>query len=54
MNENSNITRSCEVCNVEVHIESYIKHIRSQKQTENEKNIDKIIPKWLFQETIDI
>ena len=28
-------SRKCEICNVDVHRASYIKHLRSKKHTEN-------------------
>ena len=43
----------CEVCNVDVHRASYIKHLRSKKHIENMKKNETIIPEWLFQEAIE-
>ena len=43
-------SRKCEICNVDVHRASYLKHLRSKKQLENIKQNDMIIPEWLFQE----
>ena len=43
----------CEVCNVDVHRASYIKHLRSKKHIENIKQNEMIIPEWLFQEPIE-
>ena len=37
-------SRKCEVCNIDVHRASYIKHLRSKKQIENMKQNEKIIP----------
>ena len=44
------ISRKRETCNIAVHRASYAKHLRSKNQSENEKQIEMIIPKWLFQE----
>ena len=46
-------SRRCEVCNVDVHRASYMKHIRSKKHLENEKQNEMIIPEWLFKEPIE-
>ena len=43
-------SRKCDVCNVDVHRASYIKHLRSKKHSENIKQNELIIPDWLFQE----
>ena len=40
----------CDVCNNEVHRASYVKHLRSKKHLENEKQNEMIIPEWLFKE----
>ena len=45
--------RKCEICNVDVHRSSYVKHLRSKKHLENEKQNDMIRPDWLFQEPIE-
>ena len=37
-------TRKCELCNVDVHRASYVKHLRFKKQLENVKQNDMIIP----------
>ena len=42
-------SRKCEICNVDVHRASYMKHLRSKKHLENEM----IIPDWLFQELVE-
>ena len=42
-------SRRCEICNVDVHRASYIKHLRSKKHIENLKQKEKIIPEWFFQ-----
>ena len=46
-------SRRCEICNVDVHRASYIKHLRSEKHIENIKQNDMIIPIWLFQEPVE-
>ena len=46
-------SRRCEVCNVDVHRASYIKHLRSKKHMENKKQKEMIIPEWLFKEPIE-
>ena len=46
-------SRKCEVCNVDVHRASYIKHLRSKKHIENMKQNEMIIPEWLFQEPVE-
>ena len=43
-------SRSCEVCNVNVHRAPFVKHLRSKKHLENKIQNDMIIPEWLFQE----
>ena len=30
-------SRNCDVCNIDVHKGSYVKHLRSRRQIENEK-----------------
>ena len=42
-------SRKYEICNVDVHRASYMKHLGSKKHLENEM----IIPKRLFQEPIE-
>ena len=42
--------RTCDVCNVDVHRASYVKHLRSKKHLETEKENQMIIPEWLFKE----
>ena len=37
-------SRTCDVCNIDVHRASYVKRLRSKKHLENEK----FIPEWLF------
>ena len=46
-------SRKCDVCNVDVHRASYIKHLRSKKHLENMKQNELIIPEWLFQEPVE-
>ena len=46
-------SRKCEICNVDVHRASYMKHLRSKKHIENMKQNEMIIPEWLFQEPIE-
>ena len=46
-------SRRCEICNVDVHRASYIKHLRSKKHMENIKQNEMNIPEWLFQEHIE-
>ena len=46
-------SRRCEICNVDVHRASYIKHLRSKKHIENMKHKEMIIPEWLFQDPIE-
>ena len=46
-------SRRCEICNVDVHRASYIKHLRSKKHLENIKQNEMIIPEWLFQEPVE-
>ena len=43
-------SRTCEVCNLNVHRASYVKHLSSKKQLENEKQHEMIIPESLFKE----
>ena len=46
-------SRKCDICNVDVHRASYIKHLRSKKHIENMKQNEMIIPEWLFQEPVE-
>ena len=43
-------SRTCEICNVNVHGASIQKHSRSKKHLENIKQNDMIIPEWFFKE----
>ena len=45
-------SRKCDVCNIDVHRASYVKHLRSKRHLENERLIEMIIPEWLFQEPV--
>ena len=47
-------TCKCEVCNIDVRRASYVKHLKSKKHLENMKQNEMIIPKWLFQEPIEM
>ena len=46
-------SRKCEICNVDVHRASYVKHLRSKKHLENIKREEMIILEWLFQEPVE-
>ena len=46
-------SRKCDVCNVDVHRASFVKHLRSKKHLENMNQNDMIIPEWLFQEPVE-
>ena len=46
-------SRKWEICNVDVHRASYIKHLRSKKHLENIKQNNMIIPEWLIQEPFE-
>ena len=41
-------SRTCEICNVNVHRTSFVKHLRSKKHLENIKQNEMIIPEWFF------
>ena len=47
------MSRKCEICDVDVHRASYVKHLRSKKHLGKEKQNDMIIPKWLFKEPVE-
>ena len=54
INRDANMnSRKCEICNVDVHRPSFIKHLRSKKHTENIRQNEMIIPEWLFQEPVE-
>ena len=42
--------RTCEVCNVNVHRASFVKHLRSKKHLENMIQNEMNIPEWFFKE----
>ena len=46
-------SRRCEICNVDVHRASYMKHLRSKNYLENMKKNEMIISEWLFQEPVE-
>ena len=41
-------SRTFEICIVNLHRSSYVKHLRSKKHLENEKQNQLTIPKWLI------
>ena len=43
-------SRTCNVCNVNVHRASFAKHLRSKKHLENVEQNEMIIPEWFFKE----
>ena len=43
-------SRTCEICTVNVHRASFVKHLASGKQIEKLKQNEMIIPEWLFKE----
>ena len=43
-------SRTCEICNVNVHRASMQKHLRGKKHLENIKQNEMIIPEWLFKQ----
>ena len=43
-------SRTCDVCNVNVHRASLAKHLRSKKHLENVEKNEMIIPDWFFKE----
>ena len=43
-------SRTCEVCIVNVHRASFVKHLRSKKHLENLIQNEMIIPEWFFKE----
>ena len=46
-------SRKCDICNVDVHRASYVKHLGSKKHLEKIKHKELILPEWLFQEPIE-
>ena len=51
--KNDNNSRRCDICNFVVHRASYAKHLKSKKHLEKEKQIELVIPEWLFQNLIE-
>ena len=43
-------SHTCEVCKVNVHRASFVKHLRSKKHLENIEQNEMIIPEGLFKE----
>ena len=43
-------SRTCEICNVNVHGASFVKHLRSKKHIEDTKQNEMIIPEWFLKE----
>ena len=43
-------SRTCDVCNVNIHRASFAKNLRSKKRLENVEQNEMIIPAWFFQE----
>ena len=43
-------SRTCEVCNVNIHRASMQKHLRSKKHLENINRNEMIITQWFFKE----
>ena len=43
-------SRTCEVCNVNIHRASFLKHLRSKKHLENIIQDEIIKPDWLYKE----
>ena len=46
-------SRKCDVCNIDVHRASYVKHLSRKKHLENIKQNELIIPEWLFQKPVE-
>ena len=42
------ISRTCDVCNVNVHRASFAKHLKSKKRLENVEQNEMFIPDWFF------
>ena len=47
-------SRKCEVCEIDVHRASFVKHLRIKKHLENIKQNEMIIAESLFRELIEI
>ena len=43
-------SRTCDVCNVNIHRASFAKHLKSKKHLENLEKNEMIIPEWFFKE----
>ena len=43
-------SRTCEICNVNVHRASFAKHLKSKKHLEKLEQNERIIPEWFFKE----
>ena len=43
-------SRTCEICNVNVHRASFVKHLRSKKHLEKIEQNEMIIPEWFYKE----
>ena len=43
-------SRTCEICNVNVHRASFVKQLRSKKHLENMIQNEMIIPAWFLKE----
>ena len=43
-------SRTCEICNVNVHRASFVKHLRSKRHLENIEQNEMIIPQWFLKE----
>ena len=46
-------SRRCEICKIDVHRASFLKHLKSKKHLENLKQNEMIIPEWLFREPVE-
>ena len=46
-------SRKCDICNVDVHRASYVKHLRTKKHLEKMNQNEMIIPERFFQEPIE-
>ena len=42
--------RTCDICNIDVHRASFVKHLRSKKHLEKLEQNEMIIPEWFFKE----
>ena len=43
-------SRSCGICNIDIHRASYANHLRSEKHLETIGQNEIFIPEWLFKE----